>query len=106
MKTEIPSENPYVESALLKMKERMFDRLSLGAKKRGLGADSDEKIRRLKTKIYSPQVRSLARPCHLPGPLLLLLLHELASCFDRKARGFLWNILVNICLGFKSTIRL
>ncbi|KEH38107.1 hypothetical protein MTR_2g461420 [Medicago truncatula] len=55
-------------------KERIFDGLSLGAKERGFGADSEQKYEDSETKICLPQVRSLAwpvltlaRPCHLPG---------------------------------------
>ena len=56
--------------------ERIFDRFSLGAKERGLGANSSWKNTRFNTKIYTPQVRSLARPvpyltrsCQVPGLL-------------------------------------
>ncbi|KEH26562.1 hypothetical protein MTR_6g464700 [Medicago truncatula] len=42
------------------------------------------------------------RPCHLPDPFLLLLLHGQAAYFDIKAHGFLWNILVNSCLGLEK----
>jgi len=42
--------------------ERIFDRFSLGAKERGLGADSGWKIRDSAQKYITPQVRSLARP--------------------------------------------
>jgi hypothetical protein len=89
----------------------MFDRLSLGPKERGLGADSGEKYKDGRQKYDPPkseawhrQCQQLAWPCHPPEPLLLLLLQELAAYFDQKARGFLWNILVNSCLGYKSTI--
>ncbi|KEH38086.1 hypothetical protein MTR_2g460960 [Medicago truncatula] len=61
--------------------ERIFDGLSLGAKERGFGADSVRKYEDSETKIYLPQVRNLARPvlglarpCHTPELLLLLLL--------------------------------
>ncbi|KEH16062.1 hypothetical protein MTR_0351s0020 [Medicago truncatula] len=61
--------------------ERIFDGLSLEAKERGFGADLVRKYEDLKTKIYLPQVRNLARPvlglarpCHTPELLLLLLL--------------------------------
>ncbi|KEH16127.1 hypothetical protein MTR_0315s0080 [Medicago truncatula] len=61
--------------------ERIFDALSLGAKERGFGADSVRKYEDSETKIYLPQVRNLARPvlglarpCHPPELLLLLLL--------------------------------
>ncbi|KEH22179.1 hypothetical protein MTR_7g034010 [Medicago truncatula] len=61
--------------------ERIFDGLSLGAKERGFGADSVRKYEDSETKIYLPQVRNLARPvlglarpCHPPEQLLLLLL--------------------------------
>ncbi|KEH21667.1 hypothetical protein MTR_7g014345 [Medicago truncatula] len=61
--------------------ERIFDGLSLGAKEMGFGADSVRKYEDSETKIYLPQVRNLARPvlglarpCHPPELLLLLLL--------------------------------
>ncbi|KEH16654.1 hypothetical protein MTR_0123s0010 [Medicago truncatula] len=61
--------------------ERIFDRLSLGAKERGFGADLVRKYEDSETKVYLPQVRNLARPvlglarsCHTPELLLLLLL--------------------------------
>ncbi|KEH17533.1 hypothetical protein MTR_0009s0270 [Medicago truncatula] len=55
------------------VQERIFDGLSLGAKERGFGADSEQKYEDSETKICLPQVRSLARPvltlarpCHTP----------------------------------------
>ncbi|KEH15766.1 transmembrane protein, putative [Medicago truncatula] len=64
-----------------KEEERIFDGLSLGAKERGLGTDLVRKYEDWETKIYLPQVRNLAqpvlglaRPCHPPELLLLLLL--------------------------------
>ncbi|KEH19301.1 hypothetical protein MTR_8g446650 [Medicago truncatula] len=47
--------------------ERIFDGLSLGAKEKGFGVDLEQKDEDSETKICLPQVRSLARPCHLPG---------------------------------------
>ncbi|RHN67842.1 hypothetical protein MtrunA17_Chr2g0301351 [Medicago truncatula] len=51
------------------------------SKRKGLGADSVRKYKDWKTKYVSPKVRSLARPvlalarpCHPPELLLLLLL--------------------------------
>ncbi|AES75864.1 hypothetical protein MTR_6g060620 [Medicago truncatula] len=59
---------------LLRENEYLIDRLSLGAKERGFGADLEQKYEDSKTKICLTQVRSLARPvlnlarpCHLPG---------------------------------------
>jgi len=53
--------------------KQIFDRFSLGAKERGLGADSGWKIRDSAQKYITPQVRSLARPvpyltrpCYVP----------------------------------------
>jgi len=61
---------------------------SLEAEERGLGADSGWKNARFNTKIYSSQVRSLARlvpnvarPCHLSRPSLLLFLLLQATLF-------------------------
>jgi len=45
--------------------ERIFDRFSLGAKERGLGADSGWKNTRFNTKIYSPKLEAWHGPCHI-----------------------------------------
>jgi len=42
--------------------EQIFDRLSLRAKERGLGADSGWKYENMGQKYVTPQVRNLARP--------------------------------------------
>ncbi|RHN51900.1 hypothetical protein MtrunA17_Chr6g0474271 [Medicago truncatula] len=44
------------------------------SKRKGLGADLVRKYEDSETKICLPKVRSLARPCHPPESLLLLLL--------------------------------
>jgi len=69
---------------------------SLEAKERGLGADSGWKNTRFSTEIRRPQVRSLARPvpnvarsCHPPDSLLLLLLRLQATLFCSLGPQFL-----------------
>jgi len=45
--------------------EQIFDRFSLGAKERGLWADSGWKNTRFNTKIYSPKSEAWHGPCHI-----------------------------------------
>ncbi|KEH23967.1 hypothetical protein MTR_7g498260 [Medicago truncatula] len=71
--------------------ERMFDRLSLGAKERGLEADSGRKYEIWDKNMLLPKSERRHGPCHqqhgrakLQGSHLLLLLRKQATYFDRK----------------------
>ncbi|RHN78966.1 hypothetical protein MtrunA17_Chr1g0171641 [Medicago truncatula] len=64
---------------LLQIAFHFISRMNIGwieswSKRKGLGADLVRKYEDSETKICLPKVRSLARPCHPPGSLLLLLL--------------------------------
>jgi len=85
--------------------ERIFDRFCLGAKERGLAADSSGKYEIQHKNIASPSQKLGTARAMSQNSLLLLLLHVQATYLfisDLKARGFLWNILVMYFLGLKS----
>ncbi|AES77528.1 DUF4283 domain protein [Medicago truncatula] len=72
------------------------DELILGAKERGLGADSGQKYEMWDKNMSFPKSERWPGPCShwygrakLQSSLLLLLLRKQATCFDQKARGFL-----------------